>query len=77
MSGLPFSLWYHEIVLCGVSKISLSLRKADASKEKPLSLLIFESYFGLMIKFVIPAGLTLLMSKNMAKDFTTSYNDHP
>ena len=78
-SGLTFSSWYHEIVLCGVDKLIMSLnpKNKDQHKTKTIFVVLFESYFGLLIKFVNPALISLLLAVNLGKDMKAPYQDYP
>lgn len=37
---------------------------------------LFESYFGLLMKFVNPAALTLLLTQSLANDFEDPYGNY-
>lgn len=75
-SGMKFNSWYHEIVLCGVDKLSMSitsLSNPDASRSDWM--LPFESYFGMCIKFVNPAALIFILMNNLSNDLASPYAD--
>ena len=67
--------WYHEIMLCGVDKISMSITNLSngESGERSSWMLVFEGYFGIMIKYVNPAALTFMLFMNLSKDLTEPY----
>jgi hypothetical protein len=62
--------WYHEIMLCGVDKIAMSithLSNYESGERKPW-MYVFEGYFGIMIKYVNPAALTFMLFMNLSRD---------
>ena len=74
---MSFRQWYHEIVLCGVNKVAMSITdisEADNNLRRPW-MIVFEAYFGLMIKFVNPAILTFILMSNLADDFDQAYTN--
>jgi len=71
--------WYHEIMLCGVDKIAMSITTLSnyESEERASWMIVFEGYFGIMIKFVNPAALTFMLFMNLSKDLTNPYAEQP
>jgi hypothetical protein len=82
--------WYHEIMLCGVDKLSMSITSlSSATKnangeyvmneaaERSPWMIVFEGYFGIMIKFVNPACLTFMMMMNLSEDMVNPYAEQP
>lgn len=73
---MPFHQWYHEIALCGVNKVSMSI--TDLSNEGKVRrdrwMSFFEGYFGFMIKFVNPAIFTFILFNNLADDLAAPYS---
>lgn len=72
--------WYHEIMLCGVDKISMSITSLSVSHldfshegERKGWMVFFEGYFGIMIKYLNPAALTFMLFLNLAADMKTPY----
>lgn len=60
--------WYHEIMLCGVDKIAMSITSLSVTHrdfshegERKTWMMFFEGYFGIMIKFLNPAALTFML----------------
>jgi len=77
-SKLKFRSWYHEIVFCGVDKVSMSitsLSNDDGSRSGWMYL--FEAYFGICIKFINPIALLWLLCENLEADLAAPYaNQH-
>jgi hypothetical protein len=76
--------WYHEIMLCGVDKISMSITSLSVSHldfshegERKQWMAFFECYFGIMIKFLNPAALTFMLFMNLADDMKSPYAEQP
>ena len=78
--------WYHEIMLCGVDKLSMSITVLSNDKdgdgmnsegERKPWMVIFEGYFGIMIKYVNPACLTFMMFMNLSEDLVNPYAEQP
>lgn len=69
--------WYHEIMLCGVDKLSMSITSLSNNGERSGWMIVFEGYFGLMIKFVNPACLTFMLIQNLAADLNSPYAEQP
>ena len=71
--------WYHEIMLCGVDKISMSITHLSNGEtgERASWMLVFEGYFGIMVKFVNPAALTFMLCMNLSRDLTEPYAEQP
>ena len=79
VSNMPTRQWYHEIVLCGVNKVSMSitdLSEPSSTRRRPW-MIFFEAYFGITIKFINPAILTFIFMSNLADDFDQSYGEQP
>jgi hypothetical protein len=79
VSDMSLRQWYHEIVLCGVNKVAMSitdLSEPETNQRRPW-MIVFEAYFGLMIKFVNPAILIFILMSNLADDFDQSYGNQP
>ena len=79
-SGMPFNSWYHEIVLCGVDKLSMSITSLSIPgkpEQRKIWMPLFESYFGIAIKFINPACLTWMIMENLAADLEEPYGDQP
>ena len=65
-SGMPFNSWYHEVVLQGVDKLSMSITSlSNADGSRSFWMLPFESYFGISIKFINPACLFFILMHNL------------
>jgi hypothetical protein len=78
VSGMASNIWYHEIMLCGVDKLSMSitcLSNADGSRS--WWMLMFEGYFAIMIKFANPAVLCFLIIQNLKQDMDQPYGEQP
>jgi len=78
VSKLKFRSWYHEIVLCGVDKLAMSitsLSNEDGSRSNWM--LAFELYFGICIKFINPAALLWLLCENLEADMSDPYSGQP
>ena len=74
VSKMSFASWYHEILLCGVDKLSMSitsLSNADGERSKWMPL--FELYFGLCIKFLNPAALLFMFCNNLIAELEKSH----
>lgn len=74
LSGLSFIEWYHEIVMCGTDKISMSitiLSNPDGSRS--WWMIPFESYFGLLVKFMNPPVLLFFICEGLASDLAEPY----
>lgn len=79
-AGMPFNSWYHEIVLCGVDKLSMSITSLSVEGQpeaRKLWMPIFETYFGLTIKFINPACLMWMILENVAADLDSPYAGQP
>lgn len=73
-SKMSFMSWYHEIVMCGTDKISMSITSlSNPDNSRSFWMAPFEAYFGILIKFVNPAGIMFLMCENLAQDLDTPY----
>jgi SNF family Na+-dependent transporter len=69
VSGLKSRVWYHEIMLCGVDKLSMSITSiSNDDSSRSWWMLVFEGYFAIMIKFANPAVLTFLIIQNFKAD---------
>ena len=75
VSEMPFSIWYHDILMCGVEKLSMSITSLsyDNPAKRSWWMPIFELYFGITIKFLNPAVLLLMLIENIFNDISTSY----
>lgn len=80
-SGLPFGLWYHEVFMAGVSKLSWSVTSIsypdDDIEYRAWWMSSFEAYFGIAIKYLNPALLTFLLMENLAADMKSPYAEQP
>ena len=80
VSGMAFDSWYHEVVMCGVDKLSMSITSLSIPgkpEERTWWMPLFEAYFGITIKFVNPACLTWMLCDNLANDLDSPYADQP
>ena len=65
-SKMQFNSWYHEIVLCGVDKLSMSITSlTNDDQSRSGWMLLFEIYFGLCIKFILPTCFTFILFNNL------------
>jgi signal transduction histidine kinase len=77
-SNLDFDNWYHEIVLQGVDKLSMSITSlSNPGAGRSWWMLPFETYFGVCVKFVNPACLAFIFFNNLAEDLDEPYGDQP
>jgi len=79
-SGFSSRSWYHEIMLCGVDKLSMSITCLSGDPANPVRspwMLLFEGYFGIMIKYFVPACLTFLLMMNLSSDLENPYAEQP
>ena len=78
VSGMKTRHWYHEVMLCGVDKLSMSITSlSNTDGSRSWWMLIFEGYFGIMIKFANPAVLTFLIIQNLKFDLDNPYAEQP
>jgi len=78
VSRLPFRSWYHEIVLCGVDKVSMSITSiSNEDGSRSWWMVPFEAYFGVCIKFVTPVALIWLLCENLEADLASPYAEQP
>ncbi len=82
-SELPFMVWYHEIMFCGVDKLSMSITDLSnievdktVKKTRHCWMGFFELWFGSTIKFVAPTILTWLMFHNILGDLNQLYGSN-
>lgn len=76
VSEMRTRVWYHEIVMCGVDKLSMSITELSRGDSPRSSLhALFEGYFGLLIKFVSPAILLILLFESLAADLEAPYGN--
>lgn len=79
VSEMPFRSWYHEILFCGVDKLSMSITAlssgSDADGYRAFWMIPFEAWFGICIKFVNPAVFTFLIFDNMIDDLDNPFGD--
>lgn len=69
LSELEFNSWYHEILMCGTDKISMSISiLSNADQSRSWWMLAFEAYFGILIKFVNPACIIVFIFEGLAAD---------
>jgi len=75
LSKLPLRSWYHEIVLCGTDKIAMSITALSVhnTQERRWWMGPFETYFGILIKFVNPACLAFFIFEAAAADLDQTY----
>jgi SNF family Na+-dependent transporter len=77
-SNMSMRSWYHEIVLCGVDKISMSITSLSSQNgEREWWMFPFEAYFGICIKFVCPVIFTWLIADNLEQDLSRAYAEQP
>jgi SNF family Na+-dependent transporter len=70
--------WYHEIMLCGVDKLSMSITSlSNSDGSRSWWMLLFEGYFAIMIKFANPAVLIFLIIQNLKDDLDQPYAEQP
>jgi hypothetical protein len=75
---LGMRVWYTEILLCGVNKISMSVSTtAEDVENRGMCAKFFEFYFGVAIKFLNPAILTFLLMENLSADLAAPYSEQP
>jgi len=73
-SGMSFISWYHEIVMCGTDKISMSITiLSNPDGKRSFWMLPFEAYFGILIKFVNPCCMVFLLCESLAADLEDPY----
>ena len=78
-----WSSFYHEIIYCGVDKLSMSITSLSDVELKNKKEIIhrhwwmapFETWFGLSLKFINPACLWFIFCHNLYQDFTSPYAD--
>lgn len=71
-------VWYSEIFLCGVNKISMSISTTpEEAENRGMCAKFFEFYFGLAIKYLNPAILTFLLAENLNADLSAPYSEQP
>lgn len=76
VSKMNMNSFYHEIILQGVDKLSMSITCLSHPKAKRSSwMLPFETYFGICIKYVNPACLLFILINNLEEDLKAPYND--
>jgi hypothetical protein len=74
VSGMRARIWYHEIMLCGVDKLSMSITSlSNADGSRSWWMILFEGYFAIMIKFANPAVLLFLIIQNLKADMDVPY----
>lgn len=74
VSGMNAKSWYHEIVLCGVDKLSMSITSlSNEEGERKPWMKPFEGYFGFTIKFINPACLLFMLFGTAAEDLAEPY----
>ena len=62
VSNLPLTSWYHEIMMCGTDKISMSISiLSNKNQSREWWMISFEAYFGVLIKYVNPAFLIMFI----------------
>lgn len=65
-SKMEFNSWYHEIVLQGVDKLSMSITcLSNDGAKRSWWMLPFETYFGICVKFINPACLLFIILNNL------------
>lgn len=78
VSGMPFDSWYHEIALCGVDKLSMSITSlTHRDGHRSPWMIVFEGYFGLTVKFFNPALLTFILMNNIQADIEQPFGESP
>ena len=74
ISHLSFNEWYHEIMMCGVDKLSMSITVLSYNdEERRFWMIPFEAYFGIFIKFLNPAFFCFFLVENLATDMKVAY----
>ena len=78
VSDMQARHWYHEIMLCGVDKLSMSITSlSNPDGSRSWWMIIFEGYFAVMIKFVNPTFLSYLILNNLKADLDSPYAEQP
>lgn len=78
ISKMEFNSWYHEIVLQGVDKLSMSITSlSNKFGRRSCWMLPFETYFGITVKFVNPACLLFIFFSNLYQDLDSAYGKQP
>ena len=67
LSQLTFAEWYHEIMMCGVDKLSMSITSLsnNGSDARSFWMIPFEAYFGIFTKFVNPPFFCFFLMENL------------
>ena len=74
MSGLPFGEFYQKLMLCGVGRIAKSITKlSNKENRREKWMPFFESYWGLTIKYIIPAGLVWMLMMSIRYRITEGH----
>ena len=76
VSGLPFNVWYHDILLCGVDKVSMNittLSHLGAEDPRKWWMIFFEGWFGICIKFVCPGVFMYMISESLKDDLAVPF----
>lgn len=78
MSKLSFREWYSQIALAGVRKIARSMTKLSKQPGQPRRWWegIFESWWGLSVKYFIPWALWWLLIMSARNDLTKPYGGY-
>jgi hypothetical protein len=74
-SKMPMRIWYHEICLCGVDKVAHAITSLSYKGERVWWMLIFEAYFGVLIKYFNPIMFLYMMQESLALDVSDPYGD--
>ena len=67
VSNLSANEWYHEIMMCGVDKLSMSITiLSNGDESRSFWMIPFEAYFGIFTKFVNPPFFCFFLMENLA-----------
>ena len=82
VSKMHFISWWHEIALCGTDKVAMSITALSVANRIDYCAVVhqrqwwmgpFETYFGIVIKFVNPACLCFFIFEAAAADMEQTY----
>lgn len=79
ISGLRFHDYYRQIFFCGVRKIAYSMTMLGRTNKslKRWYEPFFVLWWGLSIKYIIPASLWFILVEDLKLDLSTPYGGHP
>ena len=76
-SEMSWASWYHEILFCGVDKLSMSITSlSNEDGSRSWWMLYFEFWFGMTIKFIAPAILSWMLLSNIKGDIKSEYGSY-